>query len=46
MPMFTRGANAGYLAEAEIPLSARDKLRVGHEFRIAGWPMSAARLRG
>jgi iron complex outermembrane recepter protein len=33
MPMFTRGGNVGYLVEAEIPLSARDTLRVGHEFR-------------
>ena len=33
MPMFTRGGNNGYLVEAEIPLSARDTLRVGNEFR-------------
>jgi iron complex outermembrane receptor protein len=33
MPMFTRGGNIGYLVEAEIPLSARDTLRFGHEFR-------------
>ena len=33
MPMFTRGGNTGYLAEAEIPLSARNTLRVGNEFR-------------
>lgn len=33
MPMFTRGGNAGYLVEAEIPLSGRDTLRVGNEFR-------------
>jgi len=33
MPMFTRGGNTGYLVEAEIPLSARNTLRVGNEFR-------------
>jgi iron complex outermembrane receptor protein len=33
MPMFTRGANLGYLVQTEIPLSARDTLRAGHEFR-------------
>ncbi|MGA2215489.1 MAG: TonB-dependent receptor, partial [Bryobacteraceae bacterium] len=33
MPMFTRGGNAGYMVGAEIPLSARDTLRIGHEFR-------------
>ncbi len=33
MPMFTRGGNTGYLVEAVIALSPRDKLRVGHEFR-------------
>ncbi len=33
MPMFTRGGNTGYLVEAVIPVSPRDKLRIGHEFR-------------
>lgn len=33
MPMFTRGGNTGYSAEAEIALSPRDTLRVGNEFR-------------
>ena len=33
MPMDTRGANVGYLVEADIPLSPRDTLRVGNELR-------------
>ena len=33
MPMDTRGTNLGYSVEAEIPLSARDTLRVGNELR-------------
>jgi iron complex outermembrane receptor protein len=33
MPMDTKGANVGYLVEADIPLSARDTLRVGNELR-------------
>ena len=33
MPMETRGVNLGYAAQAEVPLSGRDTLRVGNEFR-------------
>jgi iron complex outermembrane receptor protein len=33
MPMDTKGTNLGYTVEAEIPLSARDTLRVGNELR-------------
>ncbi len=33
MPMETRGANIGSIVEAEIPLSSRDTLHVGAEFR-------------
>ena len=33
MPMDTKGTNLGYSVEAEIPLSARDTLRVGNELR-------------
>ena len=33
MPMFTQGGNTGYLVETEIPLPARNTLRVGNEFR-------------
>jgi iron complex outermembrane recepter protein len=33
MPMETRGANLGYAVQAEIPLSGRDTLRAGTEFR-------------
>jgi iron complex outermembrane receptor protein len=33
MPMDTRGANLGYAVQAEVPLSGRDTLRVGTEFR-------------
>ena len=34
MPMDTKGVNLGYSVKAEIPLSARDTLRVGNELRI------------
>jgi len=33
MPMESRGTNLGYSAQAEIPLSPRDTLLVGNEFR-------------
>jgi iron complex outermembrane receptor protein len=33
MPMNTNGRNLGYTVEAEIPLSARDTLRIGNELR-------------
>ena len=33
MPMDTRGANLGYTMQAEVPLSSRDTLHVGTEFR-------------
>jgi len=33
MPMDTKGANLGYSLGAEIPLSARDTLRIGNELR-------------
>jgi iron complex outermembrane receptor protein len=33
MPMDTKGGNVGYTVEAEIPLAARDTLRVGNELR-------------
>ena len=33
MPMDTRGANLGYTVQAEVPLSSRDTLHVGTEFR-------------
>ena len=33
MPMDTKGANLGYAVQAEIPLSGRDTLRIGNEFR-------------
>ena len=33
MPMETRGANLGYAVQAEVPLSGRDTLRIGNEFR-------------
>ena len=33
MPMDTKGGNLGYTVEADIPLSARDTLRVGNELR-------------
>jgi len=36
MPMDTKGANVGYLVEADIPLSPRDTLRVGNELRHFG----------
>ena len=36
MPMDTKGANMGYLVEADIPLSPRDTLRVGNELRHFG----------
>ena len=46
MPMETRGTNAGYSLKAQIPLSPRNFLRVGHEFsgfRLDDWwpPASA-----
>lgn len=33
MPMDTRGINLGYAVRAEVPLSGRDTLRVGNEYR-------------
>jgi iron complex outermembrane receptor protein len=33
MPMETRGNNLGYAVQAELPLSGRDTLRIGNEFR-------------
>jgi iron complex outermembrane receptor protein len=36
MPMDTNGTNVGYSVEADIPVSARDTLRVGNELRHFG----------
>jgi iron complex outermembrane recepter protein len=46
MPMDTDGTNLGYSVEVELPLSPRDTLRFGHEFRrfaLDDWwtPMTA-----
>lgn len=40
MPMYTAGTDFGYSIKAEIPLSARDTLRLGNEFhgnRLNDW---------
>ncbi|MCX7176555.1 MAG: TonB-dependent receptor [Proteobacteria bacterium] len=50
MPMYTEGKNAGALVKADIPLSARDVLKLGGEaqhYRLNDWwPPSPSSLAG